>query len=586
MLAHRREEVPLKDRIIINLLGEFCREFEIESLAEDKQFEHFACYITVHRHYGRTFDTSEVLTGSAIGIDGIAILVNGVLIIDMDTLEQLAEQADYLEVVIVFVQADRAAGFDVGKLGTFSFAVKDFFEKDEPKLARNDEINEAAAIVAAIYDKYAGKLKRGNPICRLYYVTTGKVTGDQNLEARRKVAIDEIYSTELFHSVDVDLIGRDDAQKLYYQTKNAIARDFVWSQRVPVPEMAGVREAYIGLIAAPDFIGILTDDDGDMLRGIFDDNVRDWQDYNPVNVEIKSTLESPAKARFALMNNGITIIARTMRPTANKIRIEDFQVVNGCQTSHVLFEQRHSIDSSVMIPLRLIATEDEDIINSIIRATNRQTEVAEEQFFALTVFPKTLEEYFKTFPVPHRLYYERRSKQYDRLPIEKTRIVTQANLLKAFAAMFSGEPHAATRSKKALRGKMGTEIFARDHRLEPYYVAAYAAYLLEYRFRNNRIDAAYKAARFHILLAARMLADPVPLSQLNSREMGKYCDSLMATLWDGDQAEALFVRAVYAVDAAMRETVTDEKLSDIIRTLPFTQAVLKHCGLIVKALQS
>jgi recombinase-like zinc beta ribbon protein len=52
--------------------------------------------------------------------------------------------------------------------------------------------------------------------------------------------------------------------------------------------------------------------------------VRDWQDYNAVNTEIKASLGRPeTRARFALMNNGVTVIAKTLRATGNKFRIED-----------------------------------------------------------------------------------------------------------------------------------------------------------------------------------------------------------------------------------------------------------------------
>jgi hypothetical protein len=47
------------------------------------------------------------------------------------------------------------------------------------------------------------------------------------------------------------------------------------------------------------------------------------------------------------MNNGVTIIARDLRRTAQKFFIEDYQIVNGCQTSHVLFEQRGSMSDGV-----------------------------------------------------------------------------------------------------------------------------------------------------------------------------------------------------------------------------------------------
>ena len=63
-----------------------------------------------------------------------------------------------------------------------------------------------------------------------------------------------------------------------------------------------------------------------------------------------------------------------MRTTGNRFHIQDYQIVNGCQTSHVLNDQRDRLDPSVMVPVRLIGTADEEVIGAIVKATNRQTE--------------------------------------------------------------------------------------------------------------------------------------------------------------------------------------------------------------------
>jgi AIPR protein len=304
--------------------------------------------------------------------------------------------------------------------------------------------------------------------------------------------------------------------------------------------MPQVSQAYVGFLPVPELMKILSDDDGEMIAGLFYSNPRDWQDYNDVNNEIKATLQSPAnKGRFVLMNNGITIIARKIRPTGNKFVIEDYQIVNGCQTSHVLFEQAAKDDKSVAVPVRLIGTEDETVINAIIRATNRQTPVSEDQFFALEEFPKQLEQFFQAFPPAHKLYYERRSKQYDRLEgIEKTRVITQPNVIKAFAGMFLEEAHRTTRNYPRIKAKVGTDIFGKGHKLDPYYTAAFSLYRLEYLFRNGKLEAKYKPARFHILLAVRLLGSPQALPKyMNSNEMEKYCKSLLNILWDGMKGE-------------------------------------------------
>jgi AIPR protein len=100
-----------------------------------------------------------------------------------------------------------------------------------------------------------------------------------------------------------------------------------------------VSEAYIGFITLGDFLSIVSDDEGELLGSIFYENVRDWQEYTaPVNDEIRETVTSDHKDRFVIMNNGITMIARTLRALRlDRFQIEDFQIVNGCQTTHVLF---------------------------------------------------------------------------------------------------------------------------------------------------------------------------------------------------------------------------------------------------------
>jgi hypothetical protein len=436
-------------------------------------------------------------------------------------------------------------------------------------------IREAVAIMEAIYAQSA-KFKRGNPTCRLYYVTTGKWQEDPQLVARLQQANADLMALNLFRDVEFTPIGLDGIQKLYSQTKNAIAKDFQFADRIVLPELLGVTEAYVGYISAPQFVSIIADEDDEIIKSIFYDNVRDWQDYNEVNAEIRMTLESGDRSRFLLMNNGVTIIARTLQATGNRFHIEDFQIVNGCQTSHVLFDQREHLDETINVPLRLIGTADESVIESIIRATNRQTVVSQEQFYAVTDFAKQLEAYFQAFPNGQKLFYERRSRQYDRFPIEKTRIVTPRNMVRAFAAMFLNEPHRTTRNYAALSARVGRDIFVEGQRLEPYYTAAFALYKLEYLFRSQKLEAKYKPARFHMLLAAGLLAAGAALPRLNSHEMARYCDPLMEILWDASKADELFAAAAAAIDNVAKGNFD----RDNIRTQPFTEAVIARCEVI------
>ena len=421
------------DRITKSLLDEFSKDAELTKLPEEKRFEHFSAYLTVSRHLGESFDTRDLVTGAGAdcGIDAIAVIVNGALVDDPELVEELAETNGYVEAQFIFVQAKRSSGFDAAEIGNFGFGVNDFF-KATPSLPQNGAIKAAAEVVNAVYAK-TSRFKRGDPTCKLYYVTTGSWAGDANLKARRLAVIQDLEAQNIFKDVDFLPIGAAEIQSLYNQSKNAIHRNFDFPERVLIPGVPGVKEAYLGWLKWRDFLPLLHDDGSEILKGLFYDNVRDFQDYNSVNSEIRSTLESPdQRALFALLNNGVTVIAKNLTTTGNRFHIEDYQIVNGCQTSHVLFDNRELLDDSVVVPLRLIATDNEEITSAIVKATNRQTEVKEDQLIALSDFQKRLEAYFNTFDASHRLYYERRSKQYNAVAgIEKTRIVTPSTLIRA-----------------------------------------------------------------------------------------------------------------------------------------------------------
>ena len=564
------------DRVTKSLLVEFSNEHELTKLQQEAQFEHFAAYVTVRRHHhGETFPATEIHTGGGgTGIDAIAILVNGSLITDIDTLEDHADTSGHFDVTFVFVQANRGAAFEGAKISNFGFGVNDFFDT-QPKLQRNPMISNAAAIMEELYNK-GTKFDHGNPHCRLYYATTGTWSGSGDPEMRRVSVEDDLRATQMFRDVEFRCIGGEGLQKLYRQTKNAVVREFEFSKRQLVPGIRGVTDAYIGYVPWPEFVSIVTDDDHELLGGIFYENVRDWQDYTAtVNDEIRGTLQSDYKDRFVLMNNGITIIARTLRPLrGDRFQIEDFQIVNGCQTTHVLFDQRGDVDNSIHVPLRIIATQDDGVIKSIIRGTNRQTRVEDDQFFALTDFAEQLEAFFQTYNDPNKLYYERRSGQYARTAITNTRVVTHRNLVRAIGSMFLQVPHQTTRRYSSLRERIGKDIFTMGQKLEPYYISALAAYKLEVAFRTQRIDAKLKSARFHILLAMRLIANDCQLPRLNSNDMVGYCDVIKKILWKSADAESLCANAAKIVE----EVAEGDFDRDNIRTQPFTEKVISYFG--------
>lgn len=564
------------DRITKSLLDEFVRDNGINELPEETAFEQFAGALVTQGHYTDSLSSEDISVGAGgdCGIDCISVLVNGSLVTEPEEIEDLAGTNGYLDVSFVFTQAERSASFETAKIGQFSFGVRDFFA-DKPQLVQNEKVKHYARITKEVFER-SRLFKKGNPQCLMYYVTTGKWTNDENLVARKEAARKDIEDLGLFRKTTFDCVGAAWLQRISREVQNAISTEIVFSDRTVIPEMPGVEQAYLGLLPGKEFLKLIENDNQEVLASLFYDNVRHWQDWNPVNTEIHETLINAAKSvYFPLFNNGVTIVAKRVRPTGNKFLLEDYQVVNGCQTSFVLHEARDSITDQVMVPVRLIATQDDNIRNSIIKATNRQTQVTEDQLFALSDFPKKLEAFFPTFDGKKKLYYERRSRQYSGVTgVEKVRVVNMTALIRAFASMFLSQPHRTTRNYKALLKTLGTDIFHKDHRPEPYYASAFAHYRLEYLFRSQALPSDLKPARYHILLAFRILAQPDPLPQMNSREMVTWCDRLTRILWDDDQCRTLFDEAASRV----RGIAAGNLHRDNIRTEPFTERLLGDLG--------
>ena len=281
---------------------------------------------------------------------------------------------------------------------------------------------------------------------------------------------------------------------------------------------------------------------------------------NDVNQEIKATLKTRDSSKFVILNNGVTIICKELRNIVrNQFQLSDYQIVNGCQTSHVLYHSRQELNDRVFITLKIISTTDEETVNKIIKATNRQTEVTDEQMLSLTDFHKKLEDFYKTFNGTKKLYYERRSKQYATASdIEKVRIVTLPLQLKSFASMFMDKPHISSRYFGRLI-KDAEGVFQENHKLLPYYTSAFALYKLEYLFRNKQFDLKYRKYRYHILMIMKYRClNGKNTPPLNSNDIEKLCESINEVMYDHQRFSSLVAECLQVLDKAVMDmTNTD-----------------------------
>ncbi len=247
------------DRVTEQLLNDYSADHGIANLPEEDRFEHLACYVAVGQHCAETFDPIDVLMAKATGIDCAATIVNGNLITEVQELNDIAANVD-LDVTFVFVQADRGSGFDLAKIGNFTYAVGDCFKKT-PAVPRNQEIKNFVAIADAVYARSA-KFRKGNPNLRMYFVTTGKWAGDSLQTGKVTSVIEEFKAGNLFGDVTFVPVGAVDLQKLYRQRTSAVEREFTFEKRVTMPPVPGVDQAHIGFLPFPELMKLVADGAG------------------------------------------------------------------------------------------------------------------------------------------------------------------------------------------------------------------------------------------------------------------------------------------------------------------------------------
>lgn len=538
------------DKITKSLLDTFSAQHDLSKKDESVQFENFANYCITTKLFRGSFELEDIHTGKGgdCAIDGILITINGRLISNIDEMQEVVTASGQLDADITFIQAKTSSNFDGSSIGTFFHGVKDFLN-DQPKLVQNEKIKEAKKTWEAVIDMSDHMINR-RPNLNMYYVCTGKWKDDQNLTAIIASGKEEIERIGLFDKISITPIGANEIQKLYQESKNRLQATINFQNRVTLPDIQGVTEAYLGVIPFEEFKKLIQDETG-AIYNIFYDNIRDFQGENTVNTKIRKTIEDKKFDLFCVLNNGVTIVADSLTPAGNRFTIRDYQVVNGCQTSHVL-NICSSIEGieKVYVPVKIIVTSNEDIKTSITLATNSQTEVRTEQLEALSAFQKKLELYYNAEQGSIKLYYERRSQQYNSTDTKRTQIISIPVQIKSFASMFLDSPHLVSGYYGTIVKRFSSEIFGEDDKLIAYYLSGLAYYKIEQMFRSGEMESSYKKHRFQIMLLVKLIAMGKDKPAFNSREFERSCKQLRTILTDEKKCSDTFKEATKIIDSS------------------------------------
>jgi len=317
------------NQLVQGLLTKFVEDQAFVGLTQSQAFERLATWCVLARSLPGGSAIEDLMAGDdTVGIDAIAILANEDLVLDQQDAEDITSTGHTVEVDFTFIQAKTSEKFERGQILNFGDSVADFFSVT-PGLTANPFIQERRMAKDVLYAK-SPLFRTRRPALRLAYVTSGLVPDDQNIQSARSSVIDKLRLTSLFEDVQFDLLGAAEVHRNFSQIENREEATFNFPRKVTIPKIRGVREAYLGVVSAREFLKLIEDSDGAIKGSVFYDNVRDFQDMNVVNQGIAETLDDPNKAiLFPVLNNGVTVVAQSVRPVGEDVTVEDYQIVNG-----------------------------------------------------------------------------------------------------------------------------------------------------------------------------------------------------------------------------------------------------------------
>jgi len=527
-----------------------------------------------------------ILTGGVNDhqIDAVAIIIDGEVVRsdeDLADFERAASDGNAPLVSFVFVQATGVPVADErvsAKLAGFGMGVFTFLTHDgQDGAGIRPQILEWIKLknrIFAILDE--NEIQNGCE-CALYLVWGRRIAEDNRvvrtgMETAESVLRGNIKLAGRFATIKFTLLDADKLETLIRgpdTVQHNVELSLATFVRLPVTA-AGV-DTYVGYLRADHLLGlIVTNDTGtpEIRTSFFASNIRSYLGAGVrVNDAIAGTLrDGTERGQFALRSNGIAILAKRQRLLdSGDVQLVDAQIVNGCQTAHTLFHNRDQLvgeaAASVIVPVKIIVTEDKDVSDAAILGLNRQTPVEETQVFTEKDFVDRLAAGFAAPPEgSDRVLFERREGEYkDRKGVKADSVVSLYELARAYAAMFLSNPELiAIQGKKPIIDKIRAgAIFGKNEALKPYHLAGVMVLRARAALETDKFSKDWERYPMKnlLLLAIRATGAQVaglgnPPGDLRTTEGESYVDQLAAVLLDPVKGPRIAEEAVRVVQRA------------------------------------
>lgn len=443
------------------------------------------------------------LTGEGLdgGADAIYLFVNGELVKEDENIKEKYKKNVDIEVFII--QSKFSNSFEEDPLLRLSRLSKNLFdlefERGEFEGRYTDKVLGAFDLFRTTYKGLITKKPKLS--IKYFYASKGSEV-HPNVQKQAEDLKGEVCQLLSEASAEVTFVGADELIKLANERPND-----TYTLKLSENPLSSTGKVFIVLVNLSDYFNFITDDNNNLIKHIFESNVRDYQGNTNVNNEIQETLENIGAEEFWWLNNGVTIIASdSSAPGGKELIIHNPEIVNGLQTSEEIF-RNYSNNSQALeketrsLLIRVIVPDSEETRDRIIRATNSQTPIPKASLRATDQVHRQIEDYMKA----RGLYYDRRKNYYKNEGKKPREIVSVPFLAQCLMSALMQKPDSA-------RGRPSTllddddayqRLYHKNNNLNTYYFLASLGRTIELKLKESQsfTSSEINDIRFYVLYA-------------------------------------------------------------------------------------
>ncbi len=453
------------------------QDFEDNDFYSDKStfFEYFSAS-QVLKNYGLSdeeIDNGLTGGGNDGGCDSIFIFLNDE-IITPDQVETLtASKGSTLSLSII--QSKNELGFGEDAVMKWKTISENLLDSSNSLTDYSGRYTDTVIEQFKLFRDSFTKLIRSQikVVFNYYYVTLAQeVHPNTNQQAKELEAkIKKMYPSS---SVVVRFITADELLELYQNDPETSTH----LELVAQPIALGRNEQFIALVNIGKYYRFITDESNNLRKSYFEANVRDYQGSNLVNNCIAETLLTNTTGEdFWWLNNGVTVLSERIQPiTSTELELLNPEIVNGLQTSTEIYRfftnyPERIADEKRNILVRIITPSSEESRDTIIFATNNQTNIPKSSLRVTDSIHLQIELYFKT----RGLYYDRRKNYYKNQNKKASEIVSVSFLAQCLISVVLRKPDYARARPSTLLTDDDTynTLYNENNDLSAYYKCAY-----------------------------------------------------------------------------------------------------------------